>query len=275
MNENVTLKACRDGLMIYNRLDVYIGRSLEHYGEYAPGEAALFRERIRPGMSVLDIGANIGAHTLLFARLAGEAGRVLAFEPQRILFQMLCGNAAINGLETVHAFHAFASDETGVRPIADLDYRRVGNFGAYRIEPAPGAAPGEMISHVRSLRIDELALAACDFMKIDVEGMEASALAGARQTILRHRPILYVENDRPDGHGPLCALLREALGYRLHWHVSKLYEPDNFFANKVNIFGHTASINMLCLPQENAASSGLPEVGPSWQQDMAALSDKT
>jgi hypothetical protein len=49
MNENVTLKHCRDGLMIYNRLDVSIGRSLEHYGEYAPGEGALTPQRVMPG----------------------------------------------------------------------------------------------------------------------------------------------------------------------------------------------------------------------------------
>jgi FkbM family methyltransferase len=271
MNDNLTMKACRYGLMLYNRLDIYIGRSLDLYGEYSAGEAALFRAHIRPGMTVLDIGANIGVHTLLFARLAGEAGRVLAFEPQRILFQMLCGNCAINRLENVYAFHGFASDEAVHRPMTDPNYRRAGNFGAYKVEATEGEEAAEKLSWVRGTRIDDLALAACDFVKIDVEGMESRVLEGARDTIRRRRPILYVENDRPELHAPLCALLREELGYRLHWHVSKLYEPQNFFENKVNVFGHTCSVNMLCLPAESTLASELPVVGANWHAELVAL----
>ena len=57
------LKDCRHGKMLFNVNDVYVGRSLQSYGEYSEGECEVFRQLIRPGMTVLELGANIGSHT--------------------------------------------------------------------------------------------------------------------------------------------------------------------------------------------------------------------
>ena len=75
------LRDCRYGRMLYNVNDVYIGRSLDQYGEYCEGEVELFRQVIREGDVVFDAGANIGAHTVFFARATGPRGIVFAFEP--------------------------------------------------------------------------------------------------------------------------------------------------------------------------------------------------
>src|SRR5260370_1945855 len=61
------LKACRYGHMLYNIHDVYVGRSLDLYGEFSEGEVGLFRRLVKPGDLVLDVGANIGPHTLFFS----------------------------------------------------------------------------------------------------------------------------------------------------------------------------------------------------------------
>jgi hypothetical protein len=82
-DKHVRLKRCRDGALIYNINDYYIGRALDKYGEISRGEAALFGQLVQPGMTALDIGANIGILTVPIARLAGPEGRVIAFEPQR------------------------------------------------------------------------------------------------------------------------------------------------------------------------------------------------
>jgi len=58
-----------------------------------------FRQLVQPGWSILDIGANMGAHTIALARLVGPTGKVLSFEPQRIIFQALCANVALNDRE--------------------------------------------------------------------------------------------------------------------------------------------------------------------------------
>src|ERR1041385_6647627 len=73
------VKDCRYGKMIYNANDMYIGRALELYGEYCQGEADLFAQIVRPGDIVIDAGANIGGHTVFFARAVAPGGYVFAF----------------------------------------------------------------------------------------------------------------------------------------------------------------------------------------------------
>ena len=97
------VKVCRYGTMAYNINDRYLGRSLELYSEFSEGEVALFRQVVRPGDVVLDVGANIGAHTLFFARQVGPTGEVVTVEPQRVLFQTLCANLALNSVTNVWA----------------------------------------------------------------------------------------------------------------------------------------------------------------------------
>src|SRR5438034_10860239 len=90
------LKDCRHGRMLYNINDAYIGRSLDLYGEFSEGEAELFRQIVRPGDVVVDLGANIGVHTIVFAQAAGPRGGVMSMEPQRLDVQMLCTAVALN-----------------------------------------------------------------------------------------------------------------------------------------------------------------------------------
>jgi protein-L-isoaspartate O-methyltransferase len=90
------IKRTRYGLMAYNINDVYLGRSLDVYSEYSLGETDLFAKLIRPGSMVLDIGANIGAHTLYFAQAVGPGVGVVAIEPQRAVYQLLCAKLALN-----------------------------------------------------------------------------------------------------------------------------------------------------------------------------------
>lgn len=78
------LVRARHGFMLYSRFDTVVGRSIEYYGEYFESEV------------VIDVGANIGAHTLALARIVGPTGRVLAFEPVRTIHQVLCANMALN-----------------------------------------------------------------------------------------------------------------------------------------------------------------------------------
>jgi hypothetical protein len=92
------IKACKYGLTLYNSNDMYVGKSLDQYGEYAEAEIDLFKELIKEGDTVYDIGANIGSHTLAMARMVGEEGTVAAFEPQRQIYYVLCGNIALNNL---------------------------------------------------------------------------------------------------------------------------------------------------------------------------------
>src|SRR5205823_13798505 len=71
---NLRLKRCKHGAMMFYANDEYIGRSLDLYGEFSEGEMELFNNYLRPGMTVVDVGANIGVHTVYFANAVGPSG---------------------------------------------------------------------------------------------------------------------------------------------------------------------------------------------------------
>ena len=86
-------------------------------------------------------------------------------------------------------------------------------------------------------------------------------MRGARETIARTRPILYVENDRTEHSAELIGLLFD-MGYACHWHLPPLFNRANYFRNPDNVFGAVASHNMLCIPRdrEGIALSGFRAV---------------
>ncbi|QSQ25696.1 FkbM family methyltransferase [Pyxidicoccus parkwayensis] len=236
------LLRCRHGEMLFNQNDEVIGRSLREYGEYSELEMEMLGRFLKPGDTVVDLGANIGAHTLYFARQVGPTGRVIAFEPQRVVFQTLCANAALNSLTNVWALQAGAGEAEGQTRLPPLDYSRPDNFGAVSLD---GAEEGEPVP-VRT--VDSLELASCALLKLDVEGWEVQALRGAKETLARCQPLLYLENHNAHQAEALIAHVQEA-GYRIHWHLPALYNPDNFLGQAGNIFPDWFSVNILCVPE--------------------------
>ena len=246
-------KPCRHGTLMYNIHDVYIGRSLDIYGEFSEGEIELFQQVVKPGQVVVEVGANIGAHTVFLAQAVGPSGRVLAFEPQRVIYQVLCANLALNSVPNVHAWHAAVGSAPGEIVVPVLDYRQEHNFGGLSIE---GHQFGE---RVPVMTLDSFNLQQCYLLKVDVEGMEQSVLQGAVQTIARCKPILYVENDRPEKRAALIRYI-DQLGYSMYWHTPPLFNPNNFAGNPQNVFGQIVSVNMLCCPKSRPQQVGLPPV---------------
>ena len=207
----------RHGYVLFNVNDRYVGRSIEEYGEWSPGETELFQRLVHAGDYVIDAGAHIGAHTLAFSRLVGRQGKVFAFEPQRLLYQILAANVALNSLANVYTYQMGIGDKSGSLWLADdLDYAREANFGGIPLRgifrTLEHAGPKYRLPVVR---LDDFYdQPRLDFLKIDVEGMEVSVLRGAERAIRRHRPIIYAENDRKENSSELGELLRN-LGYRL------------------------------------------------------------
>jgi FkbM family methyltransferase len=250
------LAMCRHGPMLYNRNDQYVGASIRKYGEFSPGESWIFRTVLAPGAVVVEVGANIGAHTVELSRLVAPGGVVHAFEPQRIVFQTMCANLALNGCVNVFAHNAAVGAAPGEIIVPFLAPRRPNNFGGLSLR---GATEGETVP-LRT--IDELRLPACRLLKIDCEGMEAEALQGGANTIRTLRPFLYVENDRKERATELVNLLL-SWQYQLYWHTPPLFPPENFAADPENIFGNVVSINMLGVPAEmNITVKGLQPVIP-------------
>ena len=203
----------------------------------------VFAEFVRPGDTVVEAGANIGAHTVPLAKLVGGTGNVLAFEPQPHIFHMLCGNLALNGCYNVNAYPMALGEEGDHRMLPRIDYDSDFNFGGVALEGS-----GEWEVSVASL--DRLNLKSLRLLKADVEGMEIGVLLGARETIKRCRPYLYIENDRPVNSDRLISLIAE-LGYtNIREHTPDLYTQDNYRRCRENMFPgyRIISHNLLCSP---------------------------
>lgn len=250
------LTQTRYGLMLYNRHDLYIGRSLEAYGEWCEFEVDIFKQIVRPGDMVLDVGANIGSHTLPLARFVGPSGHVIAIEPQRIVYQTLVANVALNSLTNVQAFLAGIGDHEGEIVVPPVDYAREDNFGALRLDR--DYAVGET---VELATIDSMNLPECRFIKIDVEEMEEKVLLGAQRTLAEHRPYLYVENNPGDKEQSLIRCLDE-LDYRMFWHITPYNNPNNFKGHPADVFPpRLYSNNMICVHKSLPADmTGFKEV---------------
>jgi len=248
-----TLSRCRHGWMLYHTADQYIGRGLKKYGEFSEGEAVLFQQLLRQGDVVVEAGANFGAHTVAMAKLVGEQGSIIAFEPQRLVYQAMVANIALNSLTNVITMQSGLGAYPGSIRIPVLNPAKGLNFGGFSIN---SHNDGEAVP-VKT--IDSLNLKRCRLIKADVEGMECDVLEGARDTIAKLKPILYVENDRAEHSQQLISLI-QSFGYRLWWHLPRMYNPDNFRGDSENLFGNIVSVNMLCLPQEVQTAIDLPEI---------------
>jgi FkbM family methyltransferase len=252
------LVLCRHGAMLDNRNDPYVGASLRVYGEYSRTEAEILRRLVQPGMVIVEAGANIGAHTVLLSQLTGPGGAVIAFEPQRIVFQTMCANLALNGCANVHALQGAVGETSGEILVPLLAPDQPHDFAGVSLI---GVQQGEKVS---MWALDKLELPACHVIKLDIEGMELDALRGGAGLVRKYRPALYVANNRPNRAAQVVGLL---LGwkYRLYQHRSPLYPgPDNFAGVTENIFGGLVSSNLLCLPAElNATVKGLEEIEPA------------
>ena len=214
--------------------DEYVGRSMYYYGEYGPEETDTILSLAN--RKCLDIGANIGC---ISQALIYKGFKVTAFEPQPEIFGLLetnCLKAA--------CVNAAVGSQVGMLPMPKVHYSAKGNFGGLGI----GMQSMYGTYQVPVVTIDGYGFEDIGFMKIDVEGFELEVLEGAKDTIERCRPIMYIEDDRADKSNALRQRITE-LGYSIEVHQPMLYRPDNYFKLERNVWDKNyASHNLICLP---------------------------
>lgn len=184
-----------DGFVLaLNQADPVVSGSLT-LGLYEPFESELFAAAIAPGDVVFDVGANVGYYTALAARAAGPGGRVVAFEPEPTNFAALERTVARNKFTNVTACQVAIADRSGVGPLY-LSARNGGDHRLYRTSP-----------HQYSLEVPMTTLDAAlaqyqvnhvDVLKMDIQGLEGLALAGAGR-LLAHHPLKLFLEFYPDG----------------------------------------------------------------------------
>jgi FkbM family methyltransferase len=184
-----------DGYVMYAASNDYaVGNAVITGRTYEPGVSAVFRRCLQPGMTVIDIGANIGWFTWLSAHLVGASGRVFAFEPDQINGRFLVLSRAANHFQQVTLIHAAASDSIG-----SLAYNAAFSNGV--VSDLTRSTPEEMLEAdivlsipVDSMIPDDLPV---HLIKVDVEGWEMKALNGATRTIERWKPRIVAEFTPP------------------------------------------------------------------------------
>src|SRR5258708_5373095 len=259
----IVVKRCRHGVFNFFVADTHVGRALGLYGEYSESEVMLFQQLLTPGAVVVEAGANIGALTVPIANRVGPTGRVMAYEPQAALADLLARTATANALGQIEVRHAALGAQPGTTVVPRVNYLASGNFGSVGLGGAEGlTVPVETL--------DDLGLARLDLIKVDVEGMELEVLAGATVSIRRLRPMLYLENDRAERSRALILALDD-LGYRAWWHFAGLFNPANYFGNPENVFPDMLSVNLLCFPREwdMTVTNGIPVLGPDADWESA------
>jgi len=161
------LARTRQGLLVYHRHDAYTGKAIDELGEVLEGELEVFRQLLRPGMTIVEVGANIGAHTVPLSRLVGAEGVVHALEPQRIVFQALCANLALNSLSNVRCQQVAAGERPGTVLVPKLNFDQPNNFAGLSLG---NFQEGES---VKVVTIDSMTLPKCDFLKVPTKSHRA------------------------------------------------------------------------------------------------------
>ncbi len=233
------------GPMIINRFDEVIGYNISGLGAWMPNELELLRflarwAHERRGHCVfVDVGANIGMHTLAVASLRLPQLTVHAIEAQRPFFYQLCGTVALNSLPGVLCHHRVAA-QYGSKPllVRGLDLTQAANFGGFEVEPPAQSAVfnGRYSGDdewVTSVSIDELVSTrdaqAAVVLKLDIEGMEPSALRGARDLLAATQPIVFVEYSKSGRNAVLDAMAEPFSGRTSGYRALEMAEQNLLF----------------------------------------------
>jgi FkbM family methyltransferase len=209
------------GMMIVNRFDQHVveqggygvGFQLLERSSYDPDEVNVLlrlldlrRQYYGDGVIAVDCGANIGVHTVEWAKHMTGWGVVLAIEAQERIYYALAGNLAINNCFNARAIHAAVTNQPGTMKIPVLNYSAPASFGSLELRKRDNTeAIGQPIDYaenrmidVRTVNLDSFNFNRLDLVKMDVEGMELEALAGGDKAIDKHHPIVLVETVKTD-----------------------------------------------------------------------------
>jgi FkbM family methyltransferase len=241
-----------DGILFDLDMDEYIQKRIYLYQYYEPECARVARRFMRTGGVVVDVGANIGQYSLLAAKLVGESGRVIAFEPNSKVLERLLHLVDINDFGNIEVIPCAVSDTVG----ESLFYPPPlsGNTGTGSLIPQEiGPSTNDMADRpepicVRTVRLDQVmesrGISEISFMKVDVEGFEMEVLRSLTSCLKRqcvHALMVEVWPDqyRNDGSSSndVFAYMR---GFGYHAFVAdwrgRLHSIKGVLAEETNVF---------------------------------------
>ena len=243
-----------EGIVMLNTNDPVVSGALT-LGVYEKLETELLRDLLRPGMTVIDIGANVGYYTLIACSHVGDAGRVIAFEPDPENFSFLEQTVSANSFTNVSLECLGISDQTGAAELF-LSSDNKGDHRIYRFSPRQEAVTISLVtldSYIKAHAVQSI-----DLIKMDIQGAEGKALQGMQETLKAQKTLTLITEFWPQGlkiagSDPLwfLGLLRE-LGFS----ISEIRE-DTGQLQIVSDFSHLIGslpgrkyTNLLCIKEQ-------------------------
>ena len=243
----------KHGVFSFCHFDEFIGLSMREYGEFSEIELSLMLKFIMKDDVVFDIGANIGAFTVPFAKKVGDFGEVYSFEPQKLIYEILNENVNKNKLKNVKVFNIGVGKKEEELELNDIDYSKVGNFGGVSFKYESSSFTKNIKNKkykVKVKNLDQLTeIKKCNFIKMDVELMELEILTGGKNFLKKFRPILWIENHKLYPNKINKFLLEN--DYSAYWVCSTAFNKSNYFINDNNYFGELGTLNTLAIPRED------------------------
>lgn len=224
----------------------------EIYGETILWERPIqiaVREVLRAGDTVLDVGGNVGGLSIAFARMVGGSGQVLAFECNPRMVAWIKRDTAANGIGNVTVVERAAWNVSGASLQFHLHDSHYGSASSLKWEWGQGEIQVETITIDDVCRRDHLIPR---LIKIDIEGAEDEALAGARETIAAHRPVIVTECHPRSGVQQLHTL--NAFGY-------DMFDVNSYERVSVETMHASIPTNAVCFPREWKASFTREPIG--------------
>jgi len=192
--KGIILAKVQDNLLYMDTRDDAIVPYLLTYGVYEEYETELFKKSIKPGMVVVDIGANIGYYSLIAARLVGISGKVYAFEPETNNYNILISNIKINNFTNIIIpIQKAVLDKCGKTNLFIDKY----NLGLHSISKNNITTKSSGFIEAETTTIDSflrnMQSKRVDLIKIDVEGSEGFIIRGAEETLKHNNPKIIME----------------------------------------------------------------------------------
>jgi precorrin-6B methylase 2 len=210
---------CRDGILQYLPDEPDEGDSLGWYGEYLQHQLTLLGRIIRPGSTLLEAGAGVGAHALFLSAAAGETGHVYLYESRPVMQRILRQNLAANRIGNVTLMRRALG-----RPVVD--------------------APTLLSDTLDDLRLERL-----DWLKMGTSVAALEVLEGASDTLWRLRPMMYLAAADAQALEAIAERVRE-YSYRCWRMEVPLFNHDNFNRRDNDLFAGRTALALLAIPEE-------------------------
>jgi FkbM family methyltransferase len=188
--------------------DKFVGQRIA-LEKYEPYETKLILRQVKKGAVVIDVGANIGYYTVLLAKKVGKLGKVYAFEPDEINFEILEKNIKANNLKNVIAIQAAVSDKNKESVL----YKSKENYGDHKM------FGNDEKEKIMTIKLDDfLKNEKIDLMKVDTQGWEPAVLEGAKKIIEKDKPTIFFE------YSPASYKLAKLNGVKMMQNLKKIYK---------------------------------------------------